>query len=90
MLDSQLLAESEIFKNDVLFSPEYELEALKDELGEDFQGCLLPDVSIEFILNRYSGSLHKPLKQIKFEFLRRMGMLLHKMRFITNRILVKL
>jgi hypothetical protein len=33
-----------------MFAPEYEPEKLEDELGEDFQGCLLPDISIEFIL----------------------------------------
>jgi hypothetical protein len=35
------------------------------------QGCLLPDSSIEFILNRYAVSLHKTLKLHKFELLRR-------------------
>ncbi len=56
-----------------MFAPEYEPEKLKDELGDDFQGCLLPDSSIEFILNRYAVSLHKTLKLHKFELLRRTG-----------------
>jgi len=30
--------------------------------------CFLPNIPIELILNRYSGSLHKLLKLDKFEF----------------------
>jgi len=26
----------------------------KDELGKDFQGCFLPNIPIESIINRYS------------------------------------
>jgi len=51
-----------------MFAPEYEPEKLKDELGEDFQGCFLMGISIVFVLNQYSGSLHKPLKSNKFAF----------------------
>ena len=37
LLDKQLLAKSKVFDNNVLFTPEYESEKLKDELGKDFQ-----------------------------------------------------
>jgi len=37
LLDSQLLTESKIFKNYVLFTPEHEPEQLKDEFSKDFQ-----------------------------------------------------
>jgi hypothetical protein len=53
--------ESKVFKNYVMFAHEYEPEKLKDELGDDFQGCLLPDSSIEFILNRYAVSCNGPV-----------------------------
>jgi hypothetical protein len=39
------------------------------ELGKDFQGYLLPNISIELAPNRRSGSLHKPLKINKFKLL---------------------
>jgi hypothetical protein len=59
--------------HDVMSVFEYEPEKLKDDLGKDFQGCLLPEISIESRLNRYSGSLHKLLKSNKFEYLSRAG-----------------
>jgi len=46
-----LLAQSKVFENYVKFVPEYAPEKLIDELGKDFQGCVLPDISIEFILD---------------------------------------
>jgi len=39
----------------------------------DFKGCFLPNIPIELILNRYSGSLHNSLKLNKFEFFSRTG-----------------
>ena len=69
------LALASIEISDVWFAPGYEPERLKDEFGEDFQGCLLPDSSIEFMLNRYAVSLHKTLKLHKFELLRRTPLL---------------
>ncbi len=71
LLNSPLLAKSKVFKNYALFAPEYEPEKLKNELSKDFQDCFLPNIPIELILNRYSGSLHKSLKLNKFEFLSR-------------------
>jgi len=59
------------FKNYVVFAPKYELEKLKDELGEDSQCCLLVDISIELVHNRCSRRLHKPLKSNKFKSLSR-------------------
>ena len=41
--------------------------------GNDFQGCFLPGIYITLILNRCSGSLHKPLKLSKFELFSRTG-----------------
>ncbi len=73
LLNSQLLVESKVFKNYVLFALRYEPYKLKDHLGKDFQGCFLPNFPIELTLNRYSGSLHKSLKLNKFEFLSRTG-----------------
>jgi len=57
--------------NYTLFAPEYEPYKLKNELGKDFQDCFLPNIPIELILNRYSGSLHKSLKLNNYEFLSR-------------------
>ena len=37
---------------------------------------MLPDISIEFILNHYAVSLHKALKLHKFELLRRTGLVI--------------
>jgi len=51
--------------------------ATPDELGKDFQGCFLPNITIELILNRYSGSLHKSLKLKKLEFLSRTGIIIY-------------
>ena len=52
-----------------MFAPEDEPEELKDEFGEDFQGCLLPNIPIESFHNRYPESLHRPLELNKFDFL---------------------
>ncbi len=71
--NSQLLTERKVFKDQVSFALEYESEQSQDELGKDFQGCFLPNITIELILNRYSGSLHESLKLKKFEFLSRTG-----------------
>ena len=37
LLDNQLVAESKIIKNDVVFAPGYEPERHVDELGNGFQ-----------------------------------------------------
>jgi len=37
LLNSQLLTESKVFKNDVLFTPEYKPEQLKNEFCKGFQ-----------------------------------------------------
>ena len=75
--NSQLLTERKVFKDQVSFALEYESEQSKDELGKDFQGCFLPNITIELILNRYSGSLHKSLKLKKLEFLSRTGIIIY-------------
>ncbi len=51
LLTSQLLAAGQVFKNYVMLAPQYEPEKLKDELTKGFQGCLLPNIPIEFIPN---------------------------------------
>jgi hypothetical protein len=57
---------------DLKISWEFDVQwRLNDELGKNFQGCFLPNIPLELILNRHSESLHKSLKLNKFEFLRR-------------------
>jgi hypothetical protein len=63
-----LLGENKVYRNYVMFAPEYEPETLKDELDDDFQCCVPPNISIELTHDRYSGSLHKPLNLNTFEF----------------------
>ncbi len=50
LLNSQLLTESKVFKNYIMFALKYELWTLKDKLGKDFQCCLPPNIPIEFYL----------------------------------------
>jgi hypothetical protein len=69
--NSQLLEESKVFKNYILFASEYKPWKLKDELGKYFHDCFFPKIPIESILIYYSWRLHKWLKLDEFEFFNR-------------------
>ena len=68
-----MLTLSNVLFNYAMFAYEYKLEKLIDELEFEFSSCLLQDISIVFILNRYVVSFHKPFKLNKFGLLRRTG-----------------